>query len=193
MSSLPIVGILALQGCVEPHTEHIKNIGAKPLYVRSEDELLESDCLIIPGGESSTMLNLLKRNELFAALKKYVIEKPTWGICAGSILLAKEVAAPAQDSLSALPIKATRNYYGSQLDSFKAEIDLSEISPKGALAVDFIRAPLLEPLNFEVQTLARYEGQGVLFRYKHILCSSFHAELGHDSRLHEFFLGMCEL
>ncbi|MCB0328545.1 MAG: pyridoxal 5'-phosphate synthase glutaminase subunit PdxT [Bdellovibrionales bacterium] len=186
---VPLVGILALQGCVTPHIEHFKKVGARCRSVRSEAELSDLDGLVLPGGESTTMLRLLKVNKLFDPLREFVSKKPTWGICAGAILLAEEVKNPEQDSLRIVPIRAERNFYGSQLDSFKAEIDISGIDHK--VSVDFIRAPRILPLNDSVTVLARHEDAAVMVRFNNLLCSSFHTELGADSSLHGLFVREC--
>jgi 5'-phosphate synthase pdxT subunit len=180
------VGVLALQGCIEPHCRMLESIGATPVKVRRPSELESIDRLIMPGGESTTMLRFLERQNMFSALRDFCRTHPVWGICAGSILLAKQVENPSQPSLELAPVRAVRNFYGSQLDSFKTTLP---VEPLGrAMEVDFIRAPLLEALTPEVQILARYESQQVLLRYQNILLSSFHVELGEDAGLHQYFL-----
>lgn len=196
------VGILALQGCVDPHIRHLEKIGVSTLLVRDKNDLSLVDGIILPGGESSTILKLLKKGELFNELKSYVQTHPVWGICAGAILLSQKVLNPSQESLKGLPLQATRNYYGSQLDSFKAQLDISALLSSAAseplLDVDFIRAPLLTPLalslegqsSYELISLASHNEHGVLYRYGNMLASSFHTELGDDSRMHRYFVDM---
>lgn len=181
------VGVLALQGCVAPHVSMIQSLGREALAVRTERELAQVERLIMPGGESTTMLKLLVSSGLWDKLATFVKVRPVWGICAGSILLAKEVNNPKQDSLGAIDIRAHRNFYGSQLDSFKRSLMIEGI--KSPVEVDFIRAPRLEPLSEDVQVLARDDnGIPVLMRQGHILVSAFHTELGTDPSLHRYFL-----
>lgn len=179
------VGVLALQGCVDPHIHMLEKCGSAAVRVRTPGELEQIDRLIIPGGESTTMLRLLDRAGLAPALREFGKTHPVWGVCAGSILLAKEVRNPEQYSFAFIPIRATRNYYGSQLQSFKASVSLA--FSDGPLLVDFIRAPLLESLTPEVQVLGEHDGKQIMLRYGRILATSFHSELGNDIRLHQYF------
>lgn len=186
------VGVLALQGCVDQHIQHLRTCSVDAIKVRTKAELDQVDRLILPGGESSSMLTLLKRTGLWTDLASFVQQKPCWGICAGAILLAQEVLNPDQDSLAALPIRAYRNHYGSQIDSFKCKINFcadSKISsPEKPLEVDFIRAPKLECLSNSCKILATNQGLAVAIQFKDILATSFHSELTADSRLHQFFI-----
>lgn len=161
------VGVLALQGCIDPHLFMLKRLGRNAVRVTSIEDLKRVDCLILPGGESSTMLRFLtyvpstvrntknaqrKPNDLFIALKNYCASNPVWGICAGAILLSKEVENPTQLSLATIDIKAIRNFYGSQRDSFKATIPIKPLGKN--LSVDFIRAPKLVPIVTEKPELS---------------------------------------
>ena len=185
---MAIVGVLALQGAVDAHIRMLIALGASARRVRSAEELTEVERLIIPGGESTTMLTLLKRVNLWGKLAEFGKRRPVWGICAGAILIARQVINPEQESLGLIDLKAHRNYYGSQAESFKATIP---IEPLGIDAeVDFIRAPLLERYSNDVRALAKYNGQPVLFQQNRILASSFHIELGTENRLHEYFLSL---
>jgi 5'-phosphate synthase pdxT subunit len=184
------VGVLALQGCVQQHLYHLHNLGVEPTRVRNEKELIDCERLILPGGESSTILALLHRTNLFEPLKLYCKKNPCWGICAGSILLAQEVINPIQDSLNALPIRAQRNFYGSQKDSFKAHIKFAEECALNEMQVDFIRAPKLEVLSDQVKVLSLHSNQQVMLKYRNILATSFHSELGEDSSLHKYFISL---
>lgn len=154
------IGVLALQGCIDPHLHMLQRLGCNPIRVTSIEGLKKVDRLILPGGESSTMLRFLthlptsvrtsknapkKPNELFVALQSFCKTNPVWGICAGAILLSKEVENPAQLSLGAIEIKAIRNFYGSQRESFKATIPIKPLGK--SLSVDFIRAPKLVPIE----------------------------------------------
>lgn len=182
------VGVLALQGCIEPHLRMLEKLGARAILVRSIEELGQIDRLILPGGESSTMLKLLGLRQMFDPLKSFCASHPVWGICAGAILLAQEVKNPVQPSLASISIRAVRNYYGSQLDSFKTEVEISCLGVR--MQVDFIRAPLLEPLDPSVKVYASHAGRSVLLRQGRVLVSSFHTELGSVAKLHEYFLKM---
>ena len=182
------VGVLALQGAVEPHVLKFRSCGAECIEVRSAEDLARVDRLVMPGGESSTMLKLAQRFELWEPLAAFARSKPVWGICAGSILLAREVQHPQQASLGVMDIRATRNFYGSQRESFKAQVEIPLLSAK--IPVDFIRAPLLEPLGSGVEVLASLNEQSVLMRQGRCLASSFHVELGESEVLHRFFLAL---
>ncbi|RMG45338.1 MAG: pyridoxal 5'-phosphate synthase glutaminase subunit PdxT [Candidatus Dadabacteria bacterium] len=181
-------GVLALQGCINPHLRLLSAIGVNAIKVRDINELKQCDRLIIPGGESTTMLTLLKKVSLFEALREFCLTKPVWGICAGAILLAKEVRNPSQESLAVMNIAATRNYYGCQLDSFKALVTLKE--PELQTKVSFIRAPALKPLSAEVRTLASHNGLGVHYREGNLMASAFHIELGDETALHRYFMSI---
>ena len=183
------VGILALQGCITPHIEIFDTLGVKTQRVRSKEELASINRIVLPGGESSTMLKLLKKNNLFDDLKEFCKTNPCWGICAGSILLASQVTHPEQDSLATLPVRAHRNFYGSQLDSFNAEIEIAKLGDP-SMKVQFIRAPKLTPLNDQIEILATHEQTPVAIQSEKCLITSFHTELTEDARLHQYFLNL---
>ena len=180
------VGILALQGCVAPHFEIFSKLGHPAIAVKNLSDLKSVERLILPGGESSTMLKLMERQGLLQALIDFGRTNPIWGICAGSILLAKEVRHPEQASLGLIDIRATRNFYGSQLEYFRETIKFLNRD----ISVDFIRAPLLEPLSAAVSILAKRAEQAVLLQQGKILASSFHTELGQNLCIHEHFLAL---
>ncbi len=192
-------GILALQGCIEPHELALGRLGVAALKVRSPEDLEKVEALILPGGESTTMLRLIRSAGLFEPLQQFSENFPMWGICAGAILMAKEVCHPHQESLGVMSIRATRNFYGSQRESFKASIEISGLKnilkPKHTVEVDFIRAPMLEALSNSadephVSVLAAHQHHPVMLQQGHLLATSFHIELGEDSRLHEYFVSM---
>jgi 5'-phosphate synthase pdxT subunit len=190
----PTVGILALQGAYEAHAKVVQNLGAASKLIRTPDELVTPegistvDGLIMPGGESTTMLKFLERNGFFDILITFVRTTPTFGTCAGAILLAKDVQHPAQTSLAALDITVERNAYGRQIDStiLTAPTEL----PGGPLEMVFIRAPRITRTGPDVETLATRDGFPVLVRQGHILAATFHPELSHDPRVHELFLDL---
>lgn len=173
----PIIGVLALQGDYESHARALEQVGAEPRMVRTAAELAKVDGLIIPGGESTTFLKLLEREGFFAPLQQFARTRPTFGTCAGCILLAKHVANPTQQSLGALDATVERNAYGRQIDS---EIVTAATSlPGGPLEMVFIRAPRLTELGDAIEVLAMRDGSPVLVRQKNILAATFHPELSH--------------
>ena len=182
------VGILALQGAYAAHAEMVARLGATARLVRTPAELDELDGLIMPGGESTTMLKFLERNGFFDVLQTWVRATPTFGTCAGAILLAAHVESPPQRSLGAMDITVERNAYGRQIDStiLTAETALAG----GPLEMVFIRAPRIKAVGAGVETLATREGFPTLVRSGNLLAASFHPELSGDVRVHELFLRM---
>ncbi|MEO8028527.1 MAG: pyridoxal 5'-phosphate synthase glutaminase subunit PdxT [Bryobacteraceae bacterium] len=176
------VGILALQGDYEAHARAVTRAGATALEVRTIADLDATDGLILPGGESTTMLKILHEENLFDALKNY--PKPMFGTCAGAILMAKEVSNPKQESLGLMDIAVERNAYGRQLDSRVTKIDYEG----GELEAVFIRAPIIRHTNGSVKTLASYNGDPVLVEEGRFLVATFHPEMTADRRIHSYFL-----
>ncbi|MGC8545119.1 pyridoxal 5'-phosphate synthase glutaminase subunit PdxT [Athalassotoga sp.] len=183
------IGILGMQGDIEEHLAIMEKIGVDSIRVKSVKTLEAVDGLIMPGGESTTMLKLLKLTGLFDVLKAK-IEKgfPVYGTCAGLILLANEVEHPAQDSLDVLDLSVSRNGYGRQINSFHAEISIPVIGDKPFDAV-FIRAPVITKVG-KIDVLASYNHAPVFVRHENIIASTFHPELSDDTRIHEFFVEM---
>jgi 5'-phosphate synthase pdxT subunit len=189
MAAKPLtIGVLALQGAYDAHAKILTSLGAVPKLVRTPEELDGLDGLIMPGGESTTMLKSLDRNGFFDALSAFVRQTPTFATCAGAILLAERVERPAQRSLGALDITVERNAYGRQIDStiLTAETKL----PGGPLEMVFIRAPRITRAGPRVETLATREGFPTLVRSGDLLAATFHPELSSDTRVHQFFLEM---
>jgi 5'-phosphate synthase pdxT subunit len=159
--------------------------------VRTADELASVDRLILPGGESTTMLRFLKLHSMMDPVRTFAKNRPVWGICAGAILAATEVVHPTQDSLGIIDITAHRNFYGSQLDSFTTQLAIDFLSQP--IEAHFIRAPLLSQRatsnqgDAAVQVRAYYEQQPVFFTQGNVWACSFHVELGRDTALHEHF------
>jgi 5'-phosphate synthase pdxT subunit len=182
------IGVLALQGAYEAHAQTLRHLGATPKLVRLPSDLNGIDGLIMPGGESTTMLKFLEQRGFFDVLRDFVHTTPTFGTCAGVILLAKDVTHPAQKSLGALDVTVERNAYGRQIDSsiLHAESKL----PGDPLEMVFIRAPRIIRTGEGVETLARRDDHPVLVREGHLLAATFHPELGHDTRVHQLFLDM---
>lgn len=183
-----VIGVLALQGAYDAHVKTLKALGAQPRLVRVPAELEDLDGLVMPGGESTTMLKFLDRNGFFEVLKKFVHQTPTFGTCAGAILLANRVESPAQRSLGALDITVERNAYGRQIDSTILSSDTT--LPGGPLEMVFIRAPRIKQTGPGVETLASRAGDATLVRSGHLMAATFHPELSNDTRVHEAFLDM---
>ena len=180
------IAVLAVQGDYEAHRQVLERLGANPFYVRKPEELDRAEGLVIPGGESSTFLKLLEHNGFLDKLKHFVHSRPTFGTCAGAILLANEVVSPAQPSLGALDISIRRNAYGRQIESSIRQGTLQDSS----LEMVFIRAPKIERVGRNVEVLARESGDPVLVRENHVMVATFHPELTHDTRVHEAFLDL---
>jgi 5'-phosphate synthase pdxT subunit len=183
---LPRIGVLAIQGDYAAHAEALADAGAEPVEVRNPGELDGLDGLIIPGGESTTMLKFLERRHFFEALKEFAHSQPTFGTCAGAILLAKEVRHPAQKSLGALDAVVERNAYGRQIDSSILTAPTS--LPGEPLEMVFIRAPRITEVGAEVEVLARRDGFPVLVRQGGLMAATFHPELSADRRVHRLFV-----
>jgi 5'-phosphate synthase pdxT subunit len=183
---LPAIGVLAIQGDYAAHAEALVEAGAKPCEVRKPEQLSGLDGLILPGGESTTMLNFLEKRRFFEALEAFCRTHPVFGTCAGAILLAREVVSPAQRSLGLLDAVVERNAYGRQIDStiLTAETAL----PGGPLEMVFIRAPRIVSVGPGVEVLARRGGFPVLVRQGRIMAATFHPELSHDRRVHRLFV-----
>jgi 5'-phosphate synthase pdxT subunit len=181
-----IIGVLALQGAYDAHVRTLEALGANTRLVRVPGELEGLDGLVMPGGESTTMLKFLDRNGFFDVLQQYVKSTPTFGTCAGAILLANHVEHPPQRSLGVLDITIERNAYGRQIDStiLKGETSLSG----GPLEMVFIRAPRIRSAGPQVETLASRDGFPTLVRSGNVLAATFHPELSKDRRVHQLFL-----
>ena len=179
------VGVLALQGDFDAHRKRLEELGAEVVLVRRPEQLDEVDALVIPGGESGTFLKLLGEQGL-EKLKEFVRAKPTFGTCAGAILLANQVENPHQPGLGALDITIRRNAYGRQLDS---SIRRAETTLGGdPLEMVFIRAPKIERVGRAVEVLAREGNDPVLVRQGNVMAATFHPELSEDKRVHAAFL-----
>jgi 5'-phosphate synthase pdxT subunit len=182
------IGVLALQGAYDAHAAVLSRLGATSRLVRTPESLAGLDGLIIPGGESTTILKFLERGDFFASLAEFVHARPTFGTCAGAILLAKNVANSTQRSLDALDITVERNAYGRQNDS--TILTEATALAGGPLEMVFIRAPRIARVGAAVETLATRNGDPVLVRSGHILAATFHPELSGDLRTHGLFLQM---
>lgn len=188
MAQSLVIGVLALQGAYDAHAKVLASLGATPRLVRLPAELVGLDGLIIPGGESTTMLKSLERDGFYETLDTFVHSTPTFGTCAGAILLAKDVANSPQKSFGALDMTVERNAYGRQNDS-KILYEPTEL-PGGPLEMVFIRAPRIARVGPGIEVLATRGGDPTLVRFGHLLAATFHPELGHDTRVHQLFLDL---
>jgi pyridoxal 5'-phosphate synthase pdxT subunit len=194
------IGVLALQGDFDAHRRRLEQLGAEVVLVKKPEQLDEIDGLVIPGGESGTFLNLLGQAG-FEKLKEFVGVKPTFGTCAGAILLANEVDNPKQEGLGALDIRIRRNAYGRQIDSSIREGKFlqdkmgndkrpalpTEDSP---LEMVFIRAPKIERVGPGVEVIATEGDDPVAVRQGRVMAATFHPELSDDTRVHQAFLDL---
>ena len=179
------IGVLALQGDFEAHRRRLEELGAEVVLVRNPGDFERLDGLVIPGGESSAFLKLLGK-QTFQKLNEFVHSKPTFGTCAGAIMLAREVENPGQPGLNAIDISIRRNAYGRQIDStiVKAATALGS----EPLEMVFIRAPRIESVGKDVEVLARRGDDPVLVRQGRVMAATFHPELSRDQRVHQEFL-----
>jgi pyridoxal 5'-phosphate synthase pdxT subunit len=185
-----IIGVLAIQGDYEAHKARLEQLGAEVTLVRKPEQLDAIDGIVIPGGESSTFLNFLAERGFLERLRDFVSTKPTFGTCAGAILLAKLVENPPQQSLDAMDIRIRRNAYGRQIDSSIREAQ-SKLGDK-PLEMVFIRAPKIVDTGKGVEILATSNGDPVLVRQGKIMAATFHPELSEDTRVHQEFVKMVE-
>ena len=185
-----MVGVLSLQGAYQRHFDILKELQEDVLLVRKEEDLLKCQGLIIPGGESTVMTKLLLLNQLWDPLYFFKEQgRIIWGVCAGAVLLSKEITNyKQQQTLDFIDITVERNYFGSQLSSFGDYIDLKNEEDK--LWAEFIRAPSIDSLGNEVMVLGEYKKEPVFVRQDNIIATTFHPELGSDFRIHQYFLSL---
>lgn len=189
-SAVPTIGVLALQGDFEAHRIRLEELGAKVVLVKKPDQLDEIDGLVIPGGESGTFLRLLGEAGL-EKLKEFVRQKPTFGTCAGAILLATEVENPTQAGLGALDIGIRRNAYGRQIDSSIREGQLVQgKAGNSPIEMVFIRAPKISRVGAGVDVIATEGNDPVAVRQGNVMAATFHPELSEDTRVHQAFLDL---
>jgi pyridoxal 5'-phosphate synthase pdxT subunit len=183
MSNKLKIGVLAIQGDFDAHRRRLEELGADVVEIRKPELLDTIDGLVIPGGESGAFLKILGETG-FAKLKEFVRVKPTFGTCAGAIMLAKEVTNPPQPALGALDITIRRNAYGRQLDS---SIRTGTMDGK-PIEMVFIRAPKIERLGPGVEIVATEGNDPVVVRQGKIMAATFHPELSDDASIHRAFL-----
>ena len=189
------IGVLALQGDFDAHRRRLEELGANVVLVKKPEQLDEIDGLVIPGGESGTFLKLLGE-EGFEKLKQFVRLKPTFGTCAGAILLASEVENPKQAGLGAIDMRIRRNAYGRQIDSSIREGQLLQNSDDdktaSPLEMVFIRAPKIERVGPGVEVIATEGTDPVAVRQGTAMAATFHPELSDDTRVHQAFLNLAK-
>lgn len=187
------IGVLGIQGDIQEHLAVIKKLSQEAIWVKDVPALDDVEALIMPGGESTTMIKLLKRFELWEPLRNRINEgMPTFATCAGMILLSKGIENyQYQDTLKLLDVIIERNGYGRQMNSFEADLYINYLGDVPFRAV-FIRAPKIESVGESVEVLANYNGSPVLVRQNNIIAAAFHPELTDDLRLHRYFLQMVE-
>ena len=184
------IGILALQGACEPHEEKLRALSIPSKRVLMPSHLEDLSGIILPGGESTTQIHLLKTNNLWEPLRDFVFSKPAWGVCAGAILLAKTVTSPVQDSLGKMDLTIERNGFGRQNESFESGLQ-SSIETWDNFWGTFIRAPRIKKLGERVVTLMTYQNEPVMVEDGTTLVTTFHPELGSSVKVHQYFADKC--
>lgn len=185
-----LVGVLALQGNVVEHLAALERAGAKAIPVKTPADLERVDALVIPGGESTTVMKLLDRFGLNGPIVQRVRSgMPLWGTCMGMIVVAHDVAGMEQPTLDLLDVTVKRNAFGRQNDSAETQLDIPALGG-GPFPAIYIRAPWIERVGDGVDVLAERNGHGVMVRQKNVLGTSFHPELSGDDRIHNYFLSM---
>ena len=192
----PTIGVFALQGDVREHLRVLADLGVEPLAVRRPAELEACDGLVIPGGESTTMAKLARTFDLFEPLRDRIKQgMPTFGTCAGMIMLADRIedGAQGQETLGGLDITVRRNAFGRQVDSFEGDIAFEGLAEQ--VHAIFIRAPWVESVGEDVEALARVDhgpaaGRIVAVRQGPLMATSFHPEVGSDGRVHGMFVDL---
>lgn len=188
---MPAIGVFALQGDVREHVATLDALGADAFTVRRPSELERCDGLVLPGGESTTMAKLARTFDLLDPLRRRVEDgMPTFGTCAGMILLADRIqdGIEGQETIGGLDVTVRRNAFGRQVDSFEADLPFAGLDdPVHAV---FIRAPWVEEVGADVEVLASAEGHPVAVRQGHLMATSFHPEVDGDGRVHRLFLDL---
>jgi 5'-phosphate synthase pdxT subunit len=180
--------VLALQGDFSEHEAILRKLDAEVREVRLPADLEGLDCLIIPGGESTTITRLIAMYGLLEPLRAFAAHRPVWGTCAGMIVMAKHATDLDKETLGLMDVSVVRNAFGRQVDSFEADLEMDEV-PGGPYHAVFIRAPLIKDAGPGVKVLASIDGQGIVAaRQGHLLATSFHPELTDDPRIHRYFL-----
>jgi pyridoxal 5'-phosphate synthase pdxT subunit len=186
------IGVLALQGDVVEHVAALERAGAETMTIKTPAELARVDALVVPGGESTTVMKLLERVGLDAPIVDRIRGgMPLWGTCMGMIVAARQIADLEQSTLDLIDITVRRNAFGRQNESAELNLRIEALGPRPFPAI-FIRAPWIERCGPKVELLAERDGRGVMVREGNVLVTSFHPELCGDPRVHQYFLGMVE-
>ncbi len=180
------VGVLALQGAYQKHIEILSRLDVKSRLIRKAAELENCDALILPGGESTTISLLIQQNDLFEPIKDFAKSHAVMGVCAGMIMMADDVDDKRVTPLGLMPFKALRNFYGSQVHSFTADIKLK--FDNNTFKAPFIRAPGLKNMTSDVTILATHNEDVVMIGAGKHVALSFHPELTNDTRIHKYWL-----
>lgn len=182
------IGVLAVQGDFERHQKVLNKLQTENIPVRTLQQLKQCDALIIPGGESTTLIKLFHANRLIKGIREFAKTKAIMGTCAGLIVLSNRVHNPPLQSLQLIDIEATRNAYGRQIDSFIDEVDVTLGADKITFEGIFIRAPKIKKVGQGVTCIGFHKEEVVIAENKQILVVTFHPELTDDTRIHEYFL-----
>lgn len=187
-----MIGVLALQGDYEKHLQMLQRLGCGGRLVYTAEDLQACDGLIVPGGESTTLILLMKKHGLWEPIRNFARRRPYFGTCAGCIVAARNVLGREQESLDLIDIAVERNAYGRQVDSFIDEVQIVLNGQYGVYEGVFIRAPKIRALGEGVQTLGKHGKDVVLAQQKHVLVATFHPELTDDPTIHQYFLDIVQ-
>ncbi|MFO7891582.1 MAG: pyridoxal 5'-phosphate synthase glutaminase subunit PdxT [bacterium] len=183
------VGVLGIQGDFDLHRKSLKKIGITPVIVRWPEELEKCDALVMPGGESTTFLNILRKTGLVKSIHDFAQNKPIMGTCAGLITISREVENDNKmETLKLIDVVVQRNAYGRQKDSFIDTVKISVFENKPAFEGVFIRAPRIVSMGKSTEALGFYKDETVMVRNENILALTFHPELTNDLRIHRYFV-----
>ncbi|MFT5871874.1 MAG: 5'-phosphate synthase pdxT subunit [Clostridium sp.] len=186
------IGVLSLQGGVIEHINHIHHLGHEGVEVKNLEDINGLQGIILPGGESTTIGKLLRETKMLMPLREKIISGlPVWGTCAGMILLAKYIEGSPIEQLKVMDIKVKRNAYGSQMDSFKRNVLISEISSE-PLPLVFIRGPVITEVFNDVKIICTVDDKIVAVKQNNMLATAFHPELTGNLEVHKYFLNMCK-
>ena len=186
------IGVLSLQGGVIEHINHIERLGHEGVEVKKLDDINGLQGIILPGGESTTIGKILRERQMLIPLREKIISGlPVWETCAGMILLAKYIEGEEASHLKVMDIKVKRNAYGSQIDSFKKNVVISEISSE-PLPLVFIRGPLITKVKSDIQIICIVDDNIVAAKQRKMFATSFHPELTNSLEFHKYFVNMCK-
>lgn len=185
------IGVLSLQGDVIEHINHITRLGHVGIEIKKLEDMNGINGIILPGGESTTIGKILRETKMLVPLREKIISGlPVWGTCAGMILLAKNIEGVDIEHLKVMDIKVKRNAYGSQINSFKKNVVINEISNE-PLPLVFIRGPLITEVFNDVRVICRVDDNIVAARQDNMFATSFHPELTDNLEVHKYFINMC--